>query len=496
MNTKLLKQRILDLAIHGRLVPQNPDDEPASQLLRRISEEKEKLIAQGKIKRPKKSDAPNSAQEFPFQIPDSWEWVRLGEICTKFSTGPFGSMLHKSDYTTNGIPVINPANIINGIIALAKAMNITNEKAQELSKYILYEDDILLARRGDLSKCAIVTKESAGCLCGTGSFAMHLCLVNTIYFQILYNTQYIQNILIAASVGATMDNLNQNVLSKILIPLPPLAEQQRIVSAIEKWFSLIDEIETNKESLQAAIKQTKSKVLDLAIKGKLVSQNPNDEPASELIKRINKEKENLIAQGKIKRPKKSDEVNAIQEFPFEIPDSWEWVNLNSICDIKGGKRIPQGMSFAKEPTSHIYIRVTDMKNNTILSNGLKYIDDNVFEKIKKYLIAYSDLYLTIAGTIGEVGEVPKMFDGMNLTENAAKLTNIQCNKKYLMFVLMSTIAQEHFKSKFHQVAQPKLSIETAQTTLIPLPPLSEQTRIVSKIEEVFALLDEIERELA
>lgn len=132
-----------------------------------------------------------------------------------------------------------------------------------------------------------------------------------------------------------------------------------------------------------------------------------------------------------------------------------------------------------------------MKNNTIVATDLKYIDDDVYQTIKNYTISSSDLYLTIAGTIGNVGYVPKQFDGMNLTENAAKLTNIICDKKFLMYSLLSSKAQEHFKSRFHQVAQPKLSIETANSTIVCLPPLNEQHRIVAKIEELFALLDNI-----
>ena len=181
-----------------------------------------------------------------------------------------------------------------------------------------------------------------------------------------------------------------------------------------------------------------------------------------------------------------------ENVPFEIPASWEWVRLEELCSIKGGKRIPKGKSFSSHPTKYIYIRVTDMKKNTILDNDLQYIDEEVFTEICNYTIKKEDLYLTIAGTIGAVGEVPDLFDGMNLTENAAKLTHIQCDKKYLMYALLSTSAQDHFKSKFHQVAQPKLSIETASSTPIALPPLTEQKRIVEEIERWFALIDEIE----
>lgn len=147
------------------------------------------------------------------------------------------------------------------------------------------------------------------------------------------------------------------------------------------------------------------------------------------------------------------------------------------------------MSFSDAPTSHVYIRVTNMKKNTIIDNELKYIDDEVFSYIRNYIISKSDLYLTIAGTIGDVGEVPDKYDMMNLTENAAKLTNIICNRKYLMYSLLSSHAQEHFSSKFHQVAQPKLSIETASSTFVPIPPMEEQKRIVAKIEELLTIID-------
>ena len=151
-------------------------------------------------------------------------------------------------------------------------------------------------------------------------------------------------------------------------------------------------------------------------------------------------------------------------YPFELPKEWEWCKLEELCCIKGGKRIPRGFTFSKSKTKHVYLRVTDMKECSIMLTDLKYIDDDVFEQIKNYTIDSNDLYLTIAGTIGSVGIIPQELSGMNLTENAAKLTNISCVKEYLLYALLSSTAQEHFTSKFHQVAQPKLSIETASTT--------------------------------
>ena len=183
-----------------------------------------------------------------------------------------------------------------------------------------------------------------------------------------------------------------------------------------------------------------------------------------------------------------------KEGPFEVPKGWCWTTLEGICSIKGGKRIPKGKTFSKERTQHVYIRVTDMKGMTIDMSDLRYIDNDVFDEISRYVIKKDDLYLTIAGTIGKVGEIPKELDGMNLTENAARLTDIKCDKHYLMFALQTGVAQNHFSMRFHQVAQPKLSIETASSTPIALPPLQEQKRIVSAIDKLLLSLNNIEAE--
>ena len=183
-----------------------------------------------------------------------------------------------------------------------------------------------------------------------------------------------------------------------------------------------------------------------------------------------------------------------KEGPWALPEGWCWTTLKEVCSIRGGKRIPKGKSFAKEKTAHVYIRVTDMKNMTVDMNDLKYIDDDVYGEISRYIIEKDDLYLTIAGTIGKVGEIPEELHGMNLTENAARLTDIACDKLYLMYALQTDVVQSHFSMRFHQVAQPKLSIETASSTLIALPPLFEQKRIVSAIQTLLKCIDSIEVE--
>ena len=305
---------------------------------------------------------------------------------------------------------------------------------------VLANDLLLNITGGSLGRCAVVPADF-----NCGNVSQHVCIMRPVLVEPEYFHALVLSSCFAKSMkitGSGREGLPKYNLEQMGFPLPPLTEQQRIVAKIEHWFALIDQIEQGKVDLQTIIKQTKSKILDLAIHGKLVPQDPNDEPAIELLKRIN-----------------SDFTPCDNgHYLFDLPSSWLWCKLGDLCKIRGGKRIPKGKGFATRRTEHIYLRVTNMKNQTILLDDLKYIEDDVFEEIKNYTISSDDLYLTIAGTIGDVGEIPKEVSGMNLTENAAKLTGIICDKMYLMYSLLSSNPQEHFKSKFHQVAQPKLSI--------------------------------------
>ena len=484
MNTKALRQKILDLAIHGKLVPQDPNDEPASVLLQRIKAEKERLIKEGKIKRAKKSKATCDQPHYenvPFEVPSSWVWTTLGEICIFLSRGK--SPKYKDDDRT--YPVFaQKCNLKEGGISLEQARFIDpNTIDKWAEEYKLKTGDILInsTGTGTVGRTRLFNES---CL-GDYPFVVpdsHVSVVRTydeILSEFIYayiSSNFVQQYLEENLAGSTnQKELYISVLDNLNIPLPPYKEQKRIADEIERWSRQTYRIDINRDNLTHTIKQVKNKVLDLAIHGKLVPQDPTDEPASELLKRINPKAEITCDNGQYGK----------------LPKGWCLCNLSSLCKIKGGKRIPRGRTFSKGRTSHIYIRVSDMKNNTIMTTDLKYIDDDVYQTIKNYTISSTDLYLTIAGTIGHVGIVPKQFDGMNLTENAAKLTSIICDKKYLLYSLLSSTAQEHFKSRFHQVAQPKLSIETASSTIVCLPPLNEQHRIVAKIEEIFTQLDNI-----
>ena len=255
-------------------------------------------------------------------------------------------------------------------------------------------------------------------------------------------------------------------------------------------------------------KQLKNSILQWAIQGKLVPQDPNDEPASVLLEKIRQEKERLIKEKKIKRDKNASiiyrgednsyyekfiatgEVKCIdEEIPFEIPKGWEWERLGNITTIKGGKRIPVGMKLTLKNTGHKYIRVADMKNHSVKCDDIHYITDDIYEIIKAYYMSKDDLYITVAGTIGNVGVVPEEFDNANLTENADKIEIYSLCKLYLLYALLSEVVQEQVRECTTKVGQPKLAIVRIQKFLIPIAPLAEQRRISERIDVLLPIVD-------
>ena len=250
----------------------------------------------------------------------------------------------------------------------------------------------------------------------------------------------------------------------------------------------------------------KNSILQMAVQGKLVPQDPNDEPASVLLERIRKEKEQLIKEGKIKRNKNESyifrgadnlhyeqigkEVRCIEdELPFEIPENWCWTKISNFCSILGGKRIPAGKKLTSENTGHIYIRVSDMKNGTVKKDNLKFVPNDIYPTIKKYIINKEDVFITVAGTIGRVGKIPFELDGANLTENADRLVFSKINQDWLIYVLSSPFIQSQIAASTTKVGQPKLAITRIEQILIPLPSIYEQKRIVNKIKELEPLID-------
>lgn len=471
MTAQELKNSILQLAVQGKLVPQYKEDEPASELLKRIEQEKSTLIKAGIIKKYKELST-LSADDCPFDIPESWIWMKLGDMCQ----------------------------LLDGVKR-------RGEKHPYLeAKYLRGKVDATILNEGKFvekgTRLILVDGENSGEVFNSTQDGYMGSTFKVLFFPQVLSEEYVLYFLLFKrtafrnnKTGAAIPHLNKELFFNMPFPIPPLAEQERIVAKIEELMPLVEEYGKAEEQLTKLNAEFPNKlrksILQQAVQGKLTERDQADEPASELIKRIKTEKEALIKSGKIKKEKPLPPISD-DEKPFDIPDTWEWVRLGMVTSVRGGKRMPKGRALITTPTEHIYVRVTDMQNGTILANDLHYVPDDVYTQIKDYIINKDDVYLVIVGsTIGKTGLVPDMFDGMNLTENAVRLIPILIDKTYLFAILSTEFVSSQMMSRVKQEGQPKLAIERLRTTIIPLPPLAEQKRIVKRVEELLALCDEL-----
>ena len=524
MTGQQLKNSILQMAVQGKLVPQDPNDEPASVLLERIRAEKEQLIKEGNIKKQKnpsvifrgadnlpyekvgKNEPVCIADEVPFDIPESWEWVTLKQIAVT----ALGKTLDKSKNIGEYRPYLCSINVYWTGIDLSTVKQARFEDS-ELSKYQLNKGDLLICEGGDVGRSAVWDRDEEMYYQNALHRVRFYGNIEPRFFQLLMESYKGAKILDNYSKGMTIKHLVQNSLNSIYFPLPPLAEQRRIVEKIKQltpYLKKYGSVETTLSNLNLAFPDDlKKSILQYAVQGKLVPQDPADEPASVLLARIRAEKEQLIKAGKIKRDKHEsvifrrdnsyyEQVDGIErciddELPFEIPKSWEWTRLSTIAKVLGGKRIPAGRKLTAENTGHVYIRVSDMKDGTVIQNGLLYVPEDIFNSISKYIIKKEDVFITVAGTIGRIGKIPPELDGANLTENADRLVFSSLNQDWMIFLLQSSFIQNQIAEVTTKVGQPKLAIARIEKLLIPLPPLNEQTRIVEQIAAIFSQMKKL-----
>ena len=481
MDTKKLRQKILDLAIRGKLVPQDPNDEPASVLLERIKEEKERLIKEGKIRKSKKtvsSDTPHY-ENVPFEIPDNWVWTTLEEICLFLSRGKSP----KYSDTDKTYPVFaQKCNLKEGGISLEQARFLDPSTICKWSEeYKLKTGDVLVNSTGTgtvgrtrlfhesyLKNYPFVVPDS------------HVSVIRTTNeikseFVFAYiSSQLIQRHLEDNLAGSTnQKELYIGVLSDLSFPLPPLAEQQRIVVEIEKWFALIDQIEQGKANLQTTIKQTKSKILDLAIHGKLVLQDPHDEPAIELLKRIN--------------PDFTPSDNGHSE---KLPQGWCQTNLGTIGIWQSGGT-PSRSNKSYYGGNIPWLKTGDLNDGLITDIPESITEEAVLNSSAKINPTGSVLIAMYGATIGKLGILT-----FPATTNQACCACIEFNaiaQLYLFYFLL--FQRSAFIAKGGGGAQPNISKEIIVNTFIPLPPIKEQQRIVQKIKELFSVLDNIQNSL-
>lgn len=490
MTPEQLRASILQYAMEGKLVKQNLNDISAIQNLKEAREKIKEAIKNKELRKEKYTQAENNGK-----LPKNWGVARLKEICEKNNSsikrGPFGSSITKSMFVPKGkdtYKVYEQGNAIRRDINYG-SYYITKDKFESLSAFQVKPGDIIVSCAGTIGKTFILPPKIEPGIINQALLKLTLdtSIIDKKFFLLEFESISVQLNLHAK--GSAIKNLAslKYLKNKVDFPLPPLEEQKRIVAKIEKLMSLVDEYAESYNRLQKIDNEFEDKlkqsVLQYAMEGKLVKQNPSDEPASELIKKIENEKAELVKEGKIKKSKKLPAITD-EEKPFDIPDSWEWVRLGIISEVRGGKRVPRGMKLSETSSYCPYIRVTDMENNSVAQETLRYATKKIYEEISRYIITSEDVYFSIAGTIGKVGIVPCNLSGALLTENAARLTPYYINKKFMVYLLSSPIVKNQHRKILSKVAQPKLSLIKLKRTIVPLPPLEEQKRIVLKINKL------------
>lgn len=421
--------------------------------------------------------------EQPYTIPSNWVWTRLGNIVT----------------LDNGEIIENEELDYFDVKTLRRNLDTGADVEKKTSGRIVEKNDLVILVDGENS--------------GEVFKIPYRGYMGSTFKKLKFNTEEMWNYISMFlrrnkevfknnKVGSAIPHLNKKLFKEFPFPLPPLNEQKRIVEKLDFLFEKTKRAKEIIEEIKVDIENRKISILDRAFKGILTSKWRNENKTSdvkELLKSINKEKikkweEDCLQAEKDgnKKPKKpiikevKDMIVPVDEQPYKLPDSWVWVRLNNLCDVKGGKRIPKGEEFSNEKTKNVYLRVTDFDNYSINQSKLKYISDDLAEKLKNYKISTEDLYLSIAGTIGKVGIIPYELDKSFLTENAVKLTNLSntTDNKFLLNCLKTNFIQNLISNSITSSGQPKLAIFRIENFFIPLPPLEEQQEIVRVLDEV------------
>jgi type I restriction enzyme S subunit len=517
MDTKALRQKILDLAIHGKLVPQDPSDEPASVLLERIREQKKQMVKEGKLKA---KDIKNDTiifvgednlhyekfqdgsmkcieDEIPFDVPEGWEWCRLLPLTIKIGAGstPTGGA---AVYSTSGIKFIRSQNVYDDGLILTDVAYISEEINQKKSGSIVKPKDILLnITGGSIGRCALVPDDFD--IANVNQHVIIIRLVNPElrkYLHDVITSPYIQEQILSRQVGSGRGGLSAETLSTFLIPLPPMNEQVSIIKKLQDCISYTLTIADAQRSVSDLVSATKSKILDLAIRGKLVPPDPNDEPASVLLERICAEKEELIKQGKIKRDKKESIIFRGDDnsyYGIHLPDNWNWASLREITlSISDGSHNPPPNNGSGIPL----LSAANINDNSILMNEISRWITNEEWKIENQRtnIEVGDVLLTIVGSIGRSAVVQNN-NHFALQRSVAVIKPCLINPLYLMHIVQSPQIQKWLTDNSKGTAQKGIYLNALSLMIIPIPPLAEQARIVEHIHIAYKQLDLISNAL-
>ena len=499
MDTKALRQKILDLAIRGKLVPQDPNDEPAEVLLERIREQKQQMLKEGKLK---KKDIKNDTiifksednlhyekfqdgtvkcieDEIPFEVPEGWAWTRFSAITINRDSErkPISSS-QRTD--------------------VAKIYDYygASGKIDKIDKYIFNERLLLIGEDG----ANLVTRNKPIAFFAEGQYWVNNhahCIDATDKFILEYLCFYINAISLEKYVtGSAQPKMTQDNMNSILIPLPPYSEQKHMSQRLNEVMYTVDNIEIGKADINELVSKAKSKILDLAIRGKLVPQDPNDEPASVLLEHIRSEKEELIKQGKIKHDKKESVIFKGDDnsyYGIHLPDSWNWASLREIAlSISDGSHNPPPNNGSDIPL----LSAANINDNSILMHEISRWITNEEWKIENQRtnIEVGDVLLTIVGSIGRSAVVQNN-NHFALQRSVAVIKPCLINPLYLMHIVQSPQIQKWLTDNSKGTAQKGIYLNALSLMIIPIPPLEEQARIVERIHITYKQLDLISNAL-
>lgn len=481
IDTEALRKKVIDLAIQGKLTQQLPEDGDAEDLYAQIQEEKAKLIKEGKIK--KEKQLPEiSDDEIPFEIPENWKWVRAGEIVYVIG----GTSYAKGDVSLNGIRILRGGNLTNSEVTYSDDDIFVPVKYSDKEKTIQKNDVLIVASTGSstgIGKTGIVSKSDESAQIGAflriiRSYSKSVSQ----YVDLFYlSNEYVGRIR-ALAKGTNINNIKEKYITEMLLPLPPLPEQRRIVDKIDRAFAQISIIDSLQQQYESDCEVLKAKIIDAGIRGKLTEQLPADGNAGDLYARIQKEKAKLIKEGKIKKEKPLPEITD-DEIPFEIPDNWKWVHLQDIGSWSAGATPSRKNSEYYRNGTIPWVKTGEL-NDGYISDVEEYITEKAFNECSVRLNPTGSVLIAMYGaTIGKVGILE-----IDATTNQAccACIPIMIYNRFLFYFLKRN--KECFINASHGGAQPNISKEIITQSVMPLPPLEEQKRIVEKIQDILYAL--------
>jgi type I restriction enzyme S subunit len=488
MKAKELRDAVLQLAVQGKLVPQDKNDEPASELLKRIKTEKEQLIKEKKIKK-QKALSSITEDEIPFDIPDSWEWSYFSDIVYYHmgKTPPRKENIYWDSPNYHWVSIADlQANTLT-----KSTKEFVNEYAYEniFKNKISKKGTLLMSFKLTVGKVSILDIDAFHneAIISVFPFIDENKVTRNYLFKVL-PLLAIQGKTKKAIKGFT---LNSDSINRLYIPLPPLFEQQRIVDKLEQIMPLIDQYEVLENELSQLEKEfpenLKKSILQYAVQGKLVEQDKNDEPASELLKRIAVEKEQLIKEKKIKKPKKLEPIT-VDEIPFDIPDSWEWVRLGEVSNY-GLKESIKPLMIDNDTW---VLELEDIEKNSSVLLKKEYNLTRQVKSTKNKFYSGDLLYGKLRPYLNKMIIADEF--GVCTTEIMPFKLYQRSNMKYVSFFLKAPYTNYTINNITHGMDMPRLGTENARNLCFPLPPMAEQQRIVNKIEELFKLCSVIENE--